>query len=317
MQKNESLSSLVKRLGTPESTTLLHTSCSIFQIPEVDGVIAYHKIGNYAVVVGDPICLSQDIAKLTTAFHSFCEESQLKAVYLLANKYFADWAINNGCQTSIQVGLQLSIDPTNFKKKNKLKYAINRSIKHDVSVKEYKGFDISIENQMKNTIDTWVSQRRGPQMHLGSLNFLNRSCENRIFYAEKNDKIIGILMISPVDRYQGWVVTSYLALRDAPPGTTEHLMCLTFDTLAKEGCSYLCLGVASGIRLGQTKGLSFFHKIMANLFFNTARWMFKLDAKAIYLSKYQPLILRTFLLSKDKLKFKDLIALKNVLNVKL
>lgn len=316
-QKSESLASIVKRLGNPESTTLLHSPCNLFKIPQVDGVIGYHQIRNCAVVVGDPICLPQDISELTKAFHLHCQECNLKTVYLLAYHDFAHWAINNGFRTLIQVGSELSINPTNFRKKQKLRWKINQSIQHGVDVKEYKTFDLSLENQMKNTILTWSKQRRGPQIHLGDINFFNSDVEKRIFYAQLKDKIIGVLMLTAVDRFEGWVVSSYLAILDAPVGTTEHLMCSTFDSLAKENCHFLCLGAVSGAKLGEVVGLNPFDKTLADLIFRTARWFFKLDAKAIYFNKYHPFLRSTFLLCRGRLTISELLAIKHVLNVKL
>lgn len=317
--KPEPLASIVKRLGNPESTTLLHSSspCNVFKIPQVDGVIGYHQIGNYVVVIGDPICLPHDVAELTKAFHLYCQERDLKTVYLLTYHDFAHWAMNNGCRTLIQVGSELSINPTNFRKKQKLRWKINQSIQHGVHVEEYKNFDLPLENKIKNTIHAWSKQRHGPQIHLGNISFLNSDAEKRIFYAQQEDKIIGVLLLTPVDRFQGWVVSSYLAISDAPVGTTEHLMCSAFDSLANENCQFLCLGAVSGTKLGEVVGLSLFRKTLADLIFKSARWFFKLDAKAIYLNKYHPHLRSTFLVSRDKLTISELLAIKHVLNVKL
>ncbi len=210
--KPESLASIVKRLGHPESTTLLHSSCHVFQIPQVDGAIGYHRSRDCAIVVGDPICLPQDIETLTQAFHFHCQESKLKTVYLSAYHDFAHWAINNGCRTLVQVGSELSINPTHFQKKHKLRWAINQSIQYGVDVKEYKDVDPALEDQMKQAISTWLQQRSGPQIHLGKMNFFNSAIEKRIFYAQQKDKIVGLLMLTPVDRYQGWVLSFYLAI---------------------------------------------------------------------------------------------------------
>lgn len=316
-KKAEPLASIVKRLGHPESTTLLHSPCNIFQIPQVDGVVGYHRVRNCAVVIGDPVCLPQDIAKLTTAFHLYCQNCDLKTLYLLTSYDFAHWAINNGCRTLIQVGSELSINPTNFRKKQKLRWKINQSIQNGVHVKEYKNFDPALENQIKNTIHTWLKQRRGPQMHLGVINFFNDDVEKRIFYAEQKDRIIGVLMLTPVDRFKGWVVSTYLAILDAPVGTTEYLMCSAFDALAHENCHFLCLGAVSGTQLGEVVGIGPFGKCVAGLIFKSAKWFFKLDAKAIYLNKYRPYLSPTFLLCRGKVTIAELLAIKRVLNVKL
>lgn len=316
-KKPETLASLVKRLGNPVSTTLLHTNCSVFQIPQVDGAIAYHQIGNCVVVIGDPICLPEDIPELTNAFHFYCQECSLKTVYLLTCADFADWAINNGCHTLIQVGSEFSINPTLFRKKRKLRWRVNQAIKKGVQIKEYKDFDPSLENKMKNTINIWSAQRRGPQIHLGNLNFFDSDDAKRVFYAQRQDKIIGVLILTPLDRFQGWVVRSYLAILDAPVGTTEHLMCSVFSFLAQENCHFLCLGVISGTTIGEIIGLTHFGKTFANAIFKLARWLFKLDAKANYLKKYRPNLRSTFLLFRDKITIDELLAIKRVLNVKL
>lgn len=312
----EQLASVVKRLGNPESTILLHSSCSIFQIPQVDGVIGYHKIGNCVVVIGDPICLPQDVAELTNAFHLHCQEQNLKIVYFLVHHDFAHWAIDNNYFTLIQVGEELSINPTNFQKYQKLRWKVNQAIKHGVVVNEYKSFDAPVEKQIKMTIDTWQKERHGPQMHLGHINFSDTAA-NRIFYAQKEDRIVGLLLLSPLDRIQGWTVSSYLALLDAPVGTTEHLMCTALDSLSKENCHFLCLGIVSGPKLGEVIGLSSVAKFLANLILKMVRWAFRLDARAMYLNKYHPHARSVFLLSRDKLSLVDLLAIKHLLNVKL
>lgn len=315
-KKPEPLATLVKRLGNPESTTLLHSPCHVFQIPQVDGAIGYHQIRNCAVTIGDPICLPQDVAMLANAFHLHCQAHNLKTVYLLTYQEFAHWAIQNGCRTLIQVGSQLSINPTQFQKKQKLRWKMNQSIQQGVYVQEYKTFDAALENQMKHTIQTWSKQRRGPQMYLGNLNFFNSEAEKRIFYAQQKDKMIGVLMLTPVDRFLGWVVSSYLAIPEAPVGTTEHLMCVAFDSLANENCQFLCLGAISGTHLGEVVGMGIAGKAMADIIFKLAKWFFKLDAKAIYLKKYHPHLRPTFLLCRNKLTIAELIAIKHVLNVK-
>lgn len=315
-KKPEPFPLIVKRLGNPVSTTLLHSPCSVFQIPQVDGAIGYHQVGNCAVVIGDPICLPQDIEELTKAFHLHCQECDLKTVYLLAYQDFAHWSINNGFHILIQVGSELSINPINYQKKHNVRRKVNYSIKHGVDVKEYKNFDPLLENQMQNTIDSWLKQRRGPQIHLGNINLFNREGERRIFYAQQNDKIIGVLLLTPVDRFPGWVVNSFLALLDAPLGTTEHLISSTIDTLANENCPFLCLGFTTGTKLDEVIGLSPFSKTLTNLILKTARWVFKLDAKATYLHKYYPNLRSTFLLCRDKLTIDELLAIKHVLSMK-
>ncbi len=312
----EPLDSLIRRLGSPESTILIYSASCVFQIPQVDGAIGYQKIGNCAVVIGDPMCQPENIAELTGAFHRYCQECNLKVVYFLVHEDFAHWSINNGCHTLIQVGEELSINPMTFHKRHKLQGKVNHASRHGVVVKEYKNHDPALESQIKSTAEAWVKGRHGPQIHLGHIDFFS-DADHRIFYAQENDRIVGLLLLSPLDSIPGWVVCFHLVVLDAPTGTTECLMCSTFDILASENSHYLCLGIACGSKLGEVRGLSLISKLLAGFIFKVAGSIFRLNARAVYLSKYHPQSAPTFLVSRDKLSLTELFALKKLLNVKL
>lgn len=314
-KQNQLLACIVKRLGNPESTILLHSSCSIFQVPSVDGVIGYHKMGKRVVVIGDPICLPKDVAELTNAFHFDCQKQNLQVIYFLVHHDFAHRALGNDQSTRIQVGEELSINPTSFQKSQKLRWKVSQAVKCGVVVHEYTSFDALLEEQIKITIDIWRKERKGPQMHLGGVDY-SHSMAKRIFYAQKEEKIVGLLFLSRLDGMQGWAVSSYLALLDAPVGTTEHLICTAADSLSNENCHFLCLGIAAGSKL-EMAGLKPMAKIIANFIFKVVRWVFRLDARAVYLSKYHPHAEPVFISSYDKLSLFDFIAIKNLLNVRL
>jgi lysylphosphatidylglycerol synthetase-like protein (DUF2156 family) len=312
---DEQLTSVVKRLGNPISTILLDLPCRIFSIPHLDGVVGYQLFKNCAVVIGDPICLPQNIAELTQAFHLYCQKYNWKIVYFLASDSFAHWAINNGCPTLIQVGEELILDPTCFQQKQKIRWKINQSLHHGVVIKEYQNFDPLLEKQMKNTIDACLKAKHGPQIYLGRLNFFSNYGGKRIFYALQEDKIIGLLALSQIDQCHGWVVNYFLAL-DAPVGITEHLMSSVFGVLADENCHFLCLGVVSGSKLGEIVGLNVFSKFVVRFIFKISRWLFHLDKRKIYLNKYHPSLSPTYILTSGKLSISELLAIKKTLNIK-
>lgn len=315
--RSEPLSKTVKRLGIPASALLLDAQFSIFSTPETEGIIGYKIFKNCALVIGDPICLPQNTEKLTQAFRQFCADKNLKISYFLASKEFAYWAINHGCQCLIQAGEASIVDPTAFKPKQKLKWKIKQSIQNGVSVKEFTPSDSDLEHQFAQTIKKWKNAKKGPQLYLGDLNFFNHGEDRRIFYSVQNEKLVGILKLTPLDRFKGWVVNCYLAIPDAPVGTTEHLICSVFETLAKEECRFLCLGVICGSSPGEMMGLNYFAKMFARLIFKISKWVFRLEEKKTYLNKYHPHYLPTYIVFEDTLTFTELMALKHILNVKL
>lgn len=313
----QEIASIIKRLGNPVSTILLDSPCSVFCIPEVDGIIGYQLAGDRVVVLGDPICLPENIAELTRAFQEHCEKHNLRIIYFLVSDSFARRALNNGCDTLVEAAEELIIDPTVYQKKQKLRWKINQSISSGVVIKEYKNSDPIIENQIKKTIDSWLKGKHGPQIHLGDLEHFIPAVDKRIFYAIQNDKVIGLLKLSPIDSFEGWVLSASFAISEAPVGASEHLMSFAFDTLASENCHFLCIGAIAGKKLGEIIGMTNFSKLVAQVIFKISKKIFKLDAKRVYLCKFRPRLTPLFFVVSGKLSFKDLMALKEILHVRL
>jgi lysylphosphatidylglycerol synthetase-like protein (DUF2156 family) len=314
---NGRLADVVRKFGNPVSALLLTSPYSYFQVPNIEGIIGYERVNNCAVVIGEPICSGQDLAALTHAFHDYCQKNSWKIVYLLASGSYADWALQNGCRSLIQVGEELRVDPASFHQKQKLRWKVNQSLRNGVVIKEYTNSDQAMEFEMKETIKLWLKTKNGPQIYLGSMDFLENLADKRIFYAIQEGKIVGLAILSKIDKFHGWVLAMFFGVQHAPIGITEHLLSTIMDTLANEDCHFLCLGVVSGNKLSQMVGMNFFSRCMAHFIFNTSRWLFHLDARKIYFNKYQPTSYPTYILCSEKLGLSELMGLRKALNVSL
>lgn len=308
----EDLENIVQRLGSPVSAALLNMPCQIFRVPHIDGIIGYQRFKNCAVAVGDPICLPQDKEELANAFHLHCQQSNWNILYLLASDSFARWAIRNQCQTLIQAGQSLFLDPARFEIRQKLRWKINQSIQDGVEIKEYLQRDASFEKRIDKTIETWLNKRHGPQIYLGAA---THHSSKRIFYAERKDQMVGLLTLTRIDQFRGWVVSYFLSTLDHPVGITEHLVSSAFETLAQEDCHFVCLGVVAGPKMGEMVGVNPFFQFFSRLIFKASTRMFHLDARQNYLNKFHPSSSPTYLLCSKKLSMSEILALKKVLNV--
>lgn len=302
--------------GSPTSLLLLSSPCQTFEIPGVTGLIGYQLAQNCAVVLGDPLCPPNNIPKLTETFHAYCRNKGYSVVYLLVSHSFAQSSIHQTCQTLLQVGDQLTLDPTQFKMKQKLRWKVHQSMHHGVMIQEYTHFNPTIENQLKETMKTWLKGKQGPQIYLGTLDLFEKYENRRIFFAEQDGKVIGIAIILYLASQNGWVITSLLALPEAPVGVTEHLMSQIFTTMTDEDCHFLCLGfVASGV--GEMTGISPFSQMLIQWTYRVLSWVFHLDAKKTYFNKYHPNYSPTYILCADKLGINELLSIKKILNVRL
>lgn len=312
---DEYLISTVRRLGNPISLLLLNMPCIIFHIPQVDGLIGYQLVGNCTVVIGDPICSPQDLSELTLAFHAHCKEKNWSIVYLLASDSFAKWSIHRTCKILLQVSDELVLNPLNFKVRQKLRWKINQSKQLGVVIKEFQNSDDP--KQLKNTIEEWLKEKHGPQLYLGTLDLFADYSDKRIFYAQRKDKIVGVLIILRNEKFQGWVNTSFFNTDKSLVGVTEHLMSHTLEILAKEKCQYLCLGFVAKKEVGEIVGLPFITKYLFEMTYFLARSIFHLDAKKVHLNKYHPVLNPTYILCSERLGIKEAMAIKKILNVRL
>lgn len=312
--EQESLQSTIKRLGNPVSTVMLGSDCQIFRLPHLDGFIGYQLYRNCAVVIGDPVSLPQHQIELIKAFHAHCQKNAWTIVCFLTSSTFAHWAVNNGYKTLIQCSEEAIVNPQLFKIKQKLRWKVNHSQNEGIQVKEYDRTDSSLNMQIKNTIVEWLKTKKGSQIYLGNILSL---IDKRIFYAIKEQKIMGIATLARIDQFQGWVITAFFATKDSPAGVTEHLICSVIDILAKENCKFLCLGIVPNPYLGEIVGLSAFSKFFANLIYNFAKWLFHLDSRINYFHKYRPDLCPMYVLLSGKLNIYELLAIKKILNVKI
>jgi len=309
--------SIIRRYGNPVSTLLLHLPCTFFWHPGIDGVIGYSVFKNCAVVIGDPACSFNDRAALTLAFQEFCKKSHYSMVYLLASKSFAEWAVQNGCRTSMQVGEELILNPTTFQITQKLRWKINQSHNHGVVVKEYHHDDPKLEKAMILASEEWLKTKHGPQLHLGNVTYPVNRTNERIFYAMQNSRVIGLLVLSPLDIFHGWVVTFYFAIKEASVGASECLLSQVFETLGNENCHYVCLGATAGKQIGETVGISHMKKTFIRMVYKTLSWLFRLGSKRRYFAKFHPHSQPTYMLLSRRLNLNDMLAVKQLLDAKL
>lgn len=312
--EEESLQSIVTRLGNPVSTVMLGSDYRIFRVPEIDGIIGYQLIRNCAVVLGDPVSLPEHESKLVKAFHLYCTKNALRIVYFLTSRTFAHWALNNGYKTLIQCSEEAIVNPQRFQMKQKLRWKFNHSLNQGVQIKEYKTFDCSLEKEIKEAIVNWLKTKKSSRIYLGNIHSIE---DKRVFYAVKDEKIVGLLTLARIDRFQGWVITSFFAIHEAPAGVTEHLICSVIDVLSKENCEFLCLGIVAKPNLEEIVGLSSLSKFLVNLIFRLSHWLFPLDTRINYFHKYRPYFCPMYVLFSGKLNLNELIAIKKILNVKL
>lgn len=307
--------------GSSTSEVILDAKCQLFFTPGIEGFIGYRIEKDSAVVFCDPVCEKKNTAHLAEAFQEFCEKNEIPIIYLLASEQFANWAINSSCKVMIEVCEELifdpQIDPTIGSKAHRLRNKINHTHTLNLSVEEYLQYDRKIELAMQQVGTQWLKDRKGPQIHLGPLLIFEDRTDKRWFYVKDKDNfIISVGLLRKLDSQNGWFLKFLLTTPSAPRGTSELLMNAMLETLRKENCHYLSVGMVPAPSLGIIHGLSKFYKSLARNFFTIAKWVFNLEHRKIYWEQFHPSSKRSFILfTKPSIGIRDVRAIMKSLNV--
>lgn len=321
-QEKTDIVAYVRRWGGTSSEAVLDPTCELFFVPNVEGFIGYRLVRKSAFVYGDPICAPEDYDKLVTSFHKWNEENGRTVVYITATQKFKEWAMQNVCKASVECVKELYLDPFDDPRERKGDWGclVRRKTKHalreGVEIKEYLGKDSNIEKAMEQVAFSWFKSRKGLQIHTSHIHLFGDRLGKRWMYAQKDNKIIGVMVLVRLEERQGWLLNRYMALPDAPGGTPELMIINAIETLKKEGCHYLNFGIVPMEKMGAIEGLNSFSILVAKIVFSSAIHLFHLKRKMDFWQKFHPEEESSYLLFSDsKIGLSELFGLTKTLNV--
>ncbi len=312
---------LIRKWGDVNTDALLEETCQIFSVSGVAGFIGYKIESKNAVVFGDPVCAPQDMPILAQAFDEMCQKMHLGTVYAITSEDFSTWAAEHLSAVAIEFGTKFVLDPHNNPAhtmgskavllRKKVKHALNEG----VVVKEYAGDDPAIEEQIEKVAANWLQKRRGPQIYLASVTLFKNRYGKRWFYAQKDNKIVGFLLLNALQSQGGWLLNNVMITPQAPKGLSELLIISTLEALDKEGCRFVLAGPIPSMQLGKIIGIGQIKERLMRMGFKIARYIFQLAGHAAFWSKFQPQYKSSYLLFPHKnLGFSSIKALMRALN---
>ncbi len=306
----------VRQFGNSVSIALLDPGCQIFKESGIDGILGYYKVGNCAVVIGDPPCPPSDTPAMIKAF----QKTAKSIVYATVSEQFTQWAMGRVAVALLKIGDELTVnpenDPTVGPKARKLRNKLSVANRAGVTIKEYLVEDPVMEQKMEEVASSWIHSRKGPQVFLANVDIFDQRPGKRWFYAEMKGEIIGVLMLNQLQARQGWLFNLLLAKPNAPAGTTEKLVVAALDALRNEGCKFATFGVVPSQTLGDIQGFGFFKKWLATAAFKAARYFFSLDGRRDYWEKFMPDYEPSFVLfNRSSVGLGELVAILRAFNV--
>lgn len=291
--ERQKLVKMIRQWGLVNTDGLLDETCHFYFHPKLEGFIGYRLEGSNAVVFGDPVCSRENRAAFAESFQEECASKNIGVAYTMATKEFAEWAAQNQGAITIEWGENYVVNPSVNPLNNKGSKAVllRKKVKHalndGVTIKEYVGNDLKIEEEIVRVAGEWLKRRHGLQVYLCSINLFQDREGKRWFYAEQGGQITGFLILNEIKDKGGWLLNNLMNTKDASAGLSELLITTTFQTLEKEGCHYVIIGPLPAEKLRDVKNANPLLAKVTRWLYTCATNIFHLKRWAVFWQKFQ------------------------------
>jgi lysylphosphatidylglycerol synthetase-like protein (DUF2156 family) len=312
----------IHQWGNADSVALLDPRFSIFHVPHIQGMIGYRREAGRAVVFADPLCADHDIPILIREFHDYAQDKFKGVVYALASDRFLQIALAQGMHSVLQIGHELVLDPThnilqdNGSTVRKLRNKFNHAKREGIVLKEYQENDPVFEKKLEEVVEEWLKGRTGLQSYHSTVDPFAHPEIKRWFYAEYNNRLVGLIILNRIGAYNGWMLNRLIILPNVPYGTSEFCVLSVLEILRHEGCTFFSVGTVPDSKLGDMYGLNVVYRSLFALVFKVARQFLELDGLQRYWQKFKPKKIPSYVLfNKRWLSPSDVIAIIRTFNV--
>jgi phosphatidylglycerol lysyltransferase len=214
---------------------------------EHDAGIGYLDTGRAWVVAGAPIAAMDVVPAVVEAFEREAIARGRRVAWFAVEPRFVAAAP----MRSLPVGLQAWWDPRRWEERHRghrgLREQLRRARAKGVHTAEldHESATGRMRPRIEHLIARWLATRPMPPMSfLVALEPFVAAAERRYWIAERNDRLVGLLVAVPVFDRGGWFFEDLLRDPDAPNGTTELLIDAAMRDVAVEGCPFVTLGLS-------------------------------------------------------------------------
>jgi phosphatidylglycerol lysyltransferase len=201
------------------------------------------------VVAGAPVCAAEDLAEVAAEFERDAADDNRRVCYFCAEGRLQEIYADSAVHSKVLLGAQPVWHPGNWEsiiaKHKSLRAQLNRARNHGVSVSEWESKKAHNNPVLYDVLESWLDTKGLPPLRfMVEPDTLSQIKDRRVFVAEKEKRVIGFLLISPVTTRNGWLFEQFVHRPDAPNGTVELMIDKAMRALAEDGFEYATLGLS-------------------------------------------------------------------------
>jgi phosphatidylglycerol lysyltransferase len=260
-----------------------------------DAVIGYVERHGVRIVAGAPVCSKERLAEIVVEFEKASAKHGLHVCYFCAESRLESVLRNSVGHSMALLGAQPVWQPQNwprvFEHHASLKAQLNRARNKGVTVSEWSAERASHNPELLRSLHEWLATRSFPTLHfLVEPMTLDRLYDRRIFVAERQSKVIGFVVASPVPMRNGWLIEQIIRGRGAVNGVSELMIDTAVRALAISGSAFVTLGLSPLSRRAvvQAEPPPFWLRVLLNWVRAHGRRFYNFDGLDAFKTKFHP-----------------------------
>jgi ergosteryl-3beta-O-L-aspartate synthase len=246
------LEKLIANYGDASNTSWLEPRTKLWRDQYTGAAIGYVPQDGYAIIVGDPLCHTNQYTKTIAGFLRFLKkETDLKPLWLLLGREAEEVLAERFNWRTFSVASEQRVNPTNnpaahdSEIQRKTRHAEKEGIKI-VDIPNGKEVPTDIQERIDLRVKDWLANRKGKQVHLTNVR-LWQDMEHRSYHycLDKSGEIVALVVLAMLSAEHGWQVKWSLDFPNAPSGAIEYLVMHVLKSLASAGVTTCTFGAGA------------------------------------------------------------------------
>jgi lysylphosphatidylglycerol synthetase-like protein (DUF2156 family) len=237
------------------SYQILNPGFELWFSPGDEAVVGFVTRVGVRVAAGAPVCAPERLEATVRQFEAAAAAESERVCWFGAEGRLEALLRGRGDRALVRLGSQPVWDPQEWRPRvnslSSVRAQLNRARNKGVSVREWSSAGAQGHTALSECLAEWLSHRGLPALHfLIESDTLGRLADRRLFVAERQGRVQGFVVATPVPARQGWLLEQVVRRPRAPNGTAELMIDCAARELAESGATYLTLGLAPLARLG-------------------------------------------------------------------
>ncbi|TKD06333.1 phosphatidylglycerol lysyltransferase domain-containing protein [Polyangium fumosum] len=207
--------------------------------------VAFADTGQAWIAVGSPLCAPEQTGRVARAFVQAARVAGRRAGFCAVEEVPRDPFFER-----LPLGRQPVWDPLQWERvlagRKSLREQIRRARAKGVRARVARGEELggALGAAMAALSARWLAGRRGgPLGFLLSVDLFSRPSERLYVVAERDERLVAVLVAVPVPGRGGWFFEDILRADDAPNGTVELVVDAAMRALAGASCRRVTMGL--------------------------------------------------------------------------